>query len=253
MKKLAFMALCAAFAMPQAAEAELIVGFEDFVDLGGDTDQFAATQQILGTGLVQGTVTNGQGGIGGFTNTGAMNGASADGTFGSNITAMASTDRANSTAAVALVNGAEGFFDFTITATAAVEVGSFNFDSFRRFGGSADEFVLSIESGSITNGVIGSGTITQAANGATPFEGVLNTDFDFDLSGLADRTLEIGESAVFRLAFTSGGGGGGNNTFIDNVGIFNVSATAIPEPSSLLVMGLIGAVGFGRRRRASAA
>jgi hypothetical protein len=155
------------------------------------------------------------------------------------------------TDAVTLNNGAEGTFDFTVTAAAGttIDFTSFNFDSYRRFANSADQLQFSVLSGDITNGNVGGPiTITQASGSNDTMAVTSNTDFDIDLTTLADRTLLGGESAVFRMAFTSGGGGGGNNTAVDNVGIFG-NVTAVPEPSSLALLSVVGVCGMVRRRK----
>lgn len=232
-----------------SASAVLIAGWDGWADSG--TDLFTATLTPLASGSAQGTITNGVGTIGPFNNSGINFGASADGTWGTLATPAASLDRSDSSSALGFNNTATGTLDFSITASSTISLTSFNFDSFRRFGGSANEAQLSILSGAITNGNVGSLlTIVQAAAGSDSFEDVTGTDFDVSLAGLADNILEAGETAVFRLAFTGGNssGGGGNSAFLDNVGIFG-DVVPIPEPSSSLLGLLGGGLLFLRRRR----
>jgi hypothetical protein len=248
MKKFILLALFAALAMPQGAQADLVAGWDTWVAVS--TNTYDATKTNSASGQVVGTITNGVGSLGGFSNATFAYGASTDGTWGSLSTAPTpSIVAADATDAVGLNATANGTFDFTITANAGstIDFTSLNFDAWRRFANSANAWELSVLSGSITNGSITSGAVTQ---GNVTLADTDPHNFDIDLTGLADRTLAVGESAVFRLTFTGGnaGGNGGNNMMMDNVGIFG-NVGAVPEPSSLAVLGLAGIGMLVRRRK----
>jgi hypothetical protein len=70
-------------------------------------------------------------------------------------------------------------------------------------------------------------------------------DMDFDLTSLADYTLAPGEGATFKFTATIGGLA---HSFIDNVAV-----SAIPEPSSLALLGggLLAALLAWRRKRSA--
>lgn len=94
----------------------------------------------------------------------------------------------------------------------------------------------------------------NSTNAITHLGGGLGTghdvhdDLDLDLSGLADRTLAPGETAILQIAFSNGtGSGGGHHLFLDNVAVSG--DFAIPEPSSSLLLSLSGlALAFRRRK-----
>ncbi len=120
-------------------------------------------------------------------------------------------------------------------------------------------YTLSVLSGDITNGVVfasaGAPANDNSTNDITQLGGGLGTghdvhdDLDIDLSSLADSTLAVGESAVIQIAFSNGtGSGGGHHLFLDNVAVSG-DAAAVPEPSSLLLLGFSGLALMIRRRR----
>jgi len=87
--------------------------------------------------------------------------------------------------------------------------------------------------------------ITQLGGGLGTGHDV-HDDLDIDLTGLADHTLAVGESAQIQIAFSNGtGSGGGHHLFLDNVA---VSGDLVPEPSSAAFLGL-GALALLRRRK----
>ncbi|MEN8775219.1 MAG: PEP-CTERM sorting domain-containing protein [Akkermansiaceae bacterium] len=95
----------------------------------------------------------------------------------------------------------------------------------------------------------------NSTNDITHIGGALGTghdvheDLDIDLSGLADNTLSVGETAIIQIAFSNGtGSGGGHHLFLDNVAISG-DAVVVPEPSSFLLLGLSMLALLGRRRK----
>lgn len=93
---------------------------------------------------------------------------------------------------------------------------------------------------------LGGGLLTDDTDPATHDQ---HDDLDLDLSGLADHTLAVGESAQIQIAFSSGtGSGGGHHLFLDNVAISG-DAVVVPEPSSFFLLGLSGIAILGLRRR----
>lgn len=211
-----------------AASSPLLAGWDNWEEV--EEGVYDATVTGLVTAQVVGALTQGNGQIGPLNNSGLRFGASLDGSWGSVVgqsgVAAADTTADNGTAAVSLPTRADGTFDFTITASEGESISftGFGFDAFRRFGSSSDMWELSVLSGDITNGPIegATGNVTQAATGGNTLDQTLPNDFDVDLTVIPDRTLEAGESAVFRLEFSGANPGtsGGNITSIDNVGFF---------------------------------
>lgn len=166
--------------------------------------------------------------------------ASTDGTFGSVTTPAASTANTLVNTGIMLPNGADGNMVFTITDTTgtARDLTTFHFDFTRFRFGSAENWVLSVTGGDLTNGDVESGTA-----------GVFNTstdlpDYDIDLTGLADFELDANGSVEFTLSFTGGNGAIGQHSYLDNVGV-----SSVPEPATLgLVAMMGGGIMFMRRR-----
>jgi hypothetical protein len=216
---------------PNFVQPPLVAGWDNWTDLGSNTYDPAFTNSV--TAQAVGTITSAgenSDGIGPFGNSGVDFGASTDGTWGSifptaGIPSPDSTDPpASSAAAVGVLRQTDGYFDFTVTADPGTTINftSFNFDAYRRFGGSADLWALSVVSGSVTNGPIANGSVKQAASSGSTMAETDPHNWDIDLTGLEDRVLNAGESAVFRLEFTDASltAGGGNHTMLDNVAIF---------------------------------
>lgn len=166
-----------------------------------------------------------------------------DGTFGSQIAGADTTIGIDSSGhKYGLRNPSSnmgGTLDFTITDTSGVDrdLAWFGFDSIQRGSGAAS-YVLSVLSGDITNGPItgGAGTI---GNRTSPPNDLDN--FDVDLTGLADSTLDANGTVTFRIEFTQASG---RHLELDNVGI-----AAVPEPSALGLVALSGGLLLRRRRR----
>ncbi|MDA7917003.1 PEP-CTERM sorting domain-containing protein [Akkermansiaceae bacterium] len=95
----------------------------------------------------------------------------------------------------------------------------------------------------------------NSTNAVTSLGGALGTghdvhdDLDLDLSGLADHTLAVGETAIIQIAFSNGVGdnAGGHHLFLDNVAVSG--DVAVPEPSSALLTLVSGAFLLRRRRK----
>jgi hypothetical protein len=69
---------------------------------------------------------------------------------------------------------------------------------------------------------LGGGLLTDDADPLTHDQ---HDDVEIDMSGLADHTLAVGESAVIQIAFSNGtGNGGGHHLFVDNVAFGGVVA-----------------------------
>jgi hypothetical protein len=95
----------------------------------------------------------------------------------------------------------------------------------------------------ITTGIVGT-TLTTATTAATAanLATVLVTNRAIELE-LASA-LQQGQTITFGWSFNNGLGTGSNA----HIGVDNLSVTAVPEPSSLALLGLIGAGGFAVRR-----
>lgn len=128
------------------------------------------------------------------------------------------------------------WMDYTIVnnSAQAYELTAFVFDAWRQNNSALSEYSLSVVGGdlALTNG-IASGSFV--AKGALPGAAADYDDFDILLTGLADRTLGVGESVTFRLDFSAGSG---SNFYLDNVAVLGV----IPEPATL---GLVAVSSLG--------
>ncbi len=228
--------------MPSLVQAGLIAGFEEW----GITQPFAAS------------LTDGAAASYTFAQTGSPAGtstiniiaiaASTDGTFGS--LAMPSADDTNNAAndGIYLANGASGFFLFTVTDTTGVarKLTTFHFDTAVVRPNAAKTWTLSVDSGDLTAGIVASDTAANIAGGTADWY-----DYDVDLTGLADHTLDAFGTVVFQLAFAQTSAStsvGGHHQYLDNVGIS--AAAEIPEPTSLALLGLVAGGWLVRKSRA---
>ncbi|QEG22894.1 PEP-CTERM sorting domain-containing protein [Mariniblastus fucicola] len=244
MKKQIFMLFAAAamFAMPQAAQADLIVAFDEVTGNpdGGNTQ--TANFALSGFSATYETDTNDFG----ATTSGGL----ADATFGTyDASAATGTGEYENGGDdhLSLNNGLEGGVNFTVTNTSGTDwnLETFHFDLGSTRPGSADTWTLSVVSGGLTAGAVGSGG--PGANGGSATAAW--NDYDQSLTGLADFTLADGESVEFLLDFVkdSTQGPSGHHTYIDNFAITG-SVSAVPEPTSLAILGLAG-LGLAIRRR----
>lgn len=213
---------------------EVIAGWDNWVDIGART--YNATDLNGATGQAVGTAPSGFG-WGNWNNATFVNGASADGTWGTSTEPGADTSATAATSAVGLLNAtASGNMNFTVTNTGGVPrlLNKFHFDGTETLAKAAGEWTLSIAEGShVSIGQVASGTLGIAR--PMPAGG-----FDIDLAALDDKRLEPGEAVIFELAFTGGAGdaSGGHNAMIDNVAVtafltLQVTNTADTGPGSL--------------------
>lgn len=136
-------------------------------------------------------------------------------------------------------NADGAFADFTITNTGVgdYELATFHFDVWRSYNDGAQFSAEVLAGGGITAGDLGAPTLVP--NFAVPAGGGDDyADVDLSLAGLADNILAAGESVTFRIQR-----GAGAQLFLDNIGV-----TAIPEPSTLGLMGIASVVCLGVRR-----
>lgn len=242
-----------------AGTTALTSGSADAATLYAGWDTFdsatAPTVSQVGADTTATLTTSANSGNWGRWNGGGANasGASTDGTFGnlSNAVATASTfgagEGTNSGSNLSLNRASKpGTITITLTNDSGLDrtLDGFYFDATGRFTQSAKDWTLTY-SGAIS-GAAANGTLTEAdMMAATPAQ----RDWAVDLTGLTDNNWEAGSSAIFTLTFSGGaastGTGGGQETLVDNIGI---TATAVPEPGSLALMGLGGLL-IARRRR----
>jgi len=111
---------------------------------------------------------------------------------------------------------------FTVTATGNRTIlDSFHFDAFYNRPDGQNVWTLSVESGTISTGVVATGAVVED----------VWTDVDVPLTGLEDRDLGAGGTAVFKLAWS---GGTETTTAAHQTRTDNVGLTArIPVESSL--------------------
>jgi hypothetical protein len=238
MSKILFPAVLAALLVPQAANAAVLVGFENWItnnpNAGAGVINAATTTAADFSGdSTTGTVGWGRSG----------SGANDDGTFGT-LAGAETTVAFNR--GLSMNNGVNGFMDFSITNSSAddYELDFFHFDTGTFRPNAAHEWTVSIQSGDLTAQSIQSGSADNIAGGTVDWY-----DYDIDLSGLTGgNVLAAGQTATFRLDLAGGTGASGHHQYVDNIAISG-SVIAVPEPSSLALLGLCSAGIVARRRR----
>ena len=246
--KLALSAGLASLVIPMSADAEVIVA-------GWDTFTAEPESSSPATILDADTAaTMSGGGTGGGWNdwNGGVQGASSDGTFGnlSNSVGSASTfvgTGSNQNTNLSLNRSVKpGFLTFSLVNNSGVDRDflGFYFDGAHRFAQSAPNWDLTFSgaiSGSAASGTLGNADMMDLT--------AAQRDWGIDLTGLTDSTWEAGSTATFTLTFSGGPAtnltGGGHETIVDNIAI---TASEVPEPGSLALLGLGGLL-IARRRR----
>jgi hypothetical protein len=189
---------------PPVAPSELAAGWDRFSNGG-----VIAPSQTDGN--TSGTTSNS-----GFSLDTNLRG-NTDGTWGNLATPPADSTSDASSDSIRLINGSEGYYDFTITDTGGSDrhLTVFHFDSATFRPNSSRDYTLSIFSGDLTLGTVASGVVPSVAGGQQDW-----SNFDIRLDSLADNTLDANGSVTFRLAFTGGrAGSGGHHQSVDNVAV----------------------------------
>lgn len=253
------LALCVALCSHVTCSAAIIVaGWDTWDSTSAPTSTVTATDiTATATASTEGGTTNWSIGDSGSD---PGRGSSEDttwGTFDGNgnpASAVTDVGPANMTATNAKTDGE---ITLTITNNGSLDVvlEAFHFDALAFRPKAARKYALTVLSGDITNGNVftsddpandnSTNAITHLGGGLSGHD--QHDDIDLDLTGLADRTLSAGESAVIQLEFTMGvgDGSGGHHLFLDNVAI---SGTVIPEPSTCL-LALLGMASLAGLRR----
>lgn len=239
-------AVSSLISLPASAAVTLFAGWDAFGSVTNPTATHLGpdTTATLTTGATNGPWDD-------WSNS-SGHGSSVDGTFGnlSTTVAAASTigsDNANQGRNLSLNRSRKpGTITITLTNDSGTDraLDGFYFDSVGRFGESAKDWDLTF--GGAISGAAASGTLSQTnLNTSTSAQ----RDKFINLTGLTDNVWEAGQNAIFTLTFGPGPAststGGGAETLVDNIGI---TATVVPEPSGLSLLGL-GFVGFLLRRR----
>ncbi len=236
-----FFTLCAAaamFAMPVAAQADLIVGIDQW---RSSTTNLTPLNYAVQDGVDVLITRSGTSSSGASATPGVNADGSNDGSIGSIVTSGVSTSQGINGESYRWINGGlTARFDFEFTDTSGSDriLDTFHFDFARTRPGVTPNFDLFLlDGGSET--LLASGTNT-ASNGA----GTPNLDYeDFDLS-LGGLAFNANSSVTLSLRFSGATGGSSHHGHLDNVGL----STAVPEPTSLAIFGLAG-LGLAIRRR----
>jgi hypothetical protein len=233
-----------------ASAVELFAGWDTFTAEPNEADSAPTFLGPDTAATMSGTATGGS--WSDWNN--SFFGASTDGTFGSlsSTIASASTNSGAGTSSGNNVNLSlnrnvkPGTLTFTLINNSGSDrsLEGFYFDGAHRFSQSAPTWELTF--GGVISGTSASDNLAEGnMMGLTAAQ----RDWAVDLTGLADNIWDAGGSAVFTLTFSGGdpstGPGGGQETLIDNIGI---TATVIPEPSALALLGLGGFSLILRRR-----
>ena len=227
--------------MAMAASADLIGGWETYAAPS------VSNQVATATGPINAALTMSFSSQGADWNRNAAAGGSDDLTFGgSGGLALGNSGNVNDGFVSRRISGA--FLDFTITNNDVNDLifDGFHFDVWRLFTGSINRYELDVISGSsITVGnVVTDRTLGGANGGTVPPENANFADIDVNLSNMADRTLAMGESATFRMTISRAGNPG--PVYFDNIAF--TGHAAIPEPSTLALVGMGCSLLFVRRR-----
>lgn len=242
MKKLMFAALLSAFCVPQAAQAEIIAGWDFF-----NAEDATTTAQFLAPGI-DAEITGHN-----MTRFSSGRGSSIDGTFG----AIAGPPNASTVGdgvgvSLAAANGDSESVSFTVTNNTLEDLSfeTFQLDAigFRSNGArTLTLFLGDIATGTALNTPFLVNTISSTAadlNGGS----TLHEEVSLDISSLAN--LAVGGTYAFELALTGGTpGSSGNDSNIDNIAFTASPAAVIPEPGSLALLSIAGVCGMIRRRR----
>jgi hypothetical protein len=245
MKKFFLIAAAAAMVLPQTASADIVAGW-DFFNQGeasATNSDTTTTAQFQATGIAAEVTRHN------MTRFASGRGSSTDGTFGAIAgPPTASTVGTGVGVSLAAVNGNSGSIAFGITNNTGADLlfTSFDFDAILFRGNGAAGFELFL--GDIATGTsIGSGTVPARSNSNADLTGGsdLHEEISVDLSAI-DAFVD-GQTLNFELSFTGGvPNSGGNDLNLDNIAF---SASAVPEPSSMAVLGLAGLAIFTRRRK----
>ena len=244
MKKLILLTLFAALAMPQAVQADLIVGVDQF---RSSTTNLTPANYAVQDGVDVLITRSGTDEDGASATPGVNALGSTDGTIGSVADSGVSTAQISPGESFRWVNGAQSAtFDFAFTDTSGANrtLSTFHFDGGVNRPNVAQDFELFlVDGGGETS--LGSGTIPLVSGGAAPEY----TDFNINLSNLA---FNANSTVNFSLRFTrddTSTNTGGHNGYLDNVGLSIVVPEVVPEPSSLALLGLAGFGMLVRRRK----
>jgi len=220
----ALLAFGALVALTASSQAAILAAWDDFGSgLSADNTLTGFSGTIAGVSLDSG------------------NFGSNDGTFGTIAGAISDGDGVfvrNTTTALTLT--------ITNNTGAAYNIESLHFDFGHRGTNTPSTFDVTYTSG----GLGPSSTLIDNIDvgGVAPGDVGDFTDFDYTLSSLlSDIVLDDGESAVFTFNnFVNRTGTSSSAATMDN---FLIQGTAVPEPSSVALVGLAGAALLLRRRR----
>lgn len=236
MKKVMTILLSAVVVGSMSASADILIAGWDAFDSG-----LTPTVGPTASGITASAAATG------FGNGGAEDrGASSDTTWGSfdgNGTA-ASSVIVGTGVNLTIYNGGTGSITLTVSngGTADLDLANVHFDALAFRPKASRTYALNVLAGSdITVGNVftsPSEAITSLGGTAPNAAQDQHDEINIALSGLTDRTLEVGGTAIFEIAFSGGtAGSSGHHLWLDNVAV-----SAIPEPATL---GLIAAFGGG--------
>lgn len=237
---------CLALVPFQSAQASILAaGWYDFGAGNNNFESLTSTGKLPDITLagVSGDVRGGDGSRGGWSSTDGFFGNSSIST-GTGDTASAATPSANGAMASRTGNGGERV-DIRISNNTGsdlpllsllLDVSSLNRTD------TPDVFTVLYKDGdlAVPDGTQISQVIGIASATVGDFADYL--DYSFDLTSLADYTLADGESATFRLVVSDADNAGAPLAYD------NIAFTTIPEPASIILVGL-GGLAMAKRRR----